>query len=61
MTDTGAWIFGGEQGKGRIIKAGEGAYHVIIEGKTPVVRKTLAAAERYAKRATDYTVLVAVA
>lgn len=61
MSDTGAWIFGGEQGKGRIIKAGEVRFFVIIEGKGHVVRKSLAAATRYAKRVTDYTVLVAVA
>ncbi len=61
MIDTGAWIFGGERGKGRIVKAGEGRFFVIIEGKKPVVRKTLAAATRYAKRVSDYSVMVAVA
>lgn len=61
MTNTGAWIFGGEQGKGRIIKAGEGRFFVIIEGEKVVVRKTLAAAEKYARKVTNYTLLAAVA
>ena len=56
--NSGKWVFGGANGKGLIIKADAITFWVCVDGKKPVAKRNLVLAQRHAKKATDYTVLV---